>query len=425
MQARAAQVVFLICAVVFLFRGPYRCLSSSPGDEASNYSAGRAWVQGHDPYDHTFLNKDFHNAGGPAFLVVNQHERAFMYPASALPYFAAVSWPLWHAATVLWLLLSLGLIAGAAFLVVDDLNVTAQFKFLIGSALLVFCSPALTGLITGNPGIAATGLTILSIYAARRGSLPLSGLLLGIATSVKPQIAIVAIAAFAIWRYWRPLWIAFGIASASMLIGLARAGSVQTALLWMQHFRSTLAMASAPTGVADSSALSSSSWQMVNVEALAAIFTQNRALAHIAAWLVCGLIAAVFLTFRLRSKRPTFANDVAFLACVSLLPVYHRAYDANILLLTIPLIVQLPRKFQIPIAAALVLLGSPCERLFLSASGTVISGTSIGLGLLIHFSALVVFLLALFITAAQQSAPLAGTEPEIPRQQVSSLSLTD
>lgn len=396
-------LVFAVCLCTFLFRGPYRYLQAEPGDNATNYSAGRCWLKGQDPYDHAKLNVEFHAAGGPAYLTVNQHERASIYPPGSMPFFAAVSWMPWRISAFMWLLLSLALISVAAYLVIAALPVSAAAKWLTGSVILVESSTALFGLLTGNPSIPAVALTVIAIYAARQNAFRISGVLLGCAASIKPQVAIVAVVILAIWRYWRPLMIALGIVSAATLAGMARAGSFQTANVWWQDLQTNIRLANAPTGVADFSPFSSSSWQMVNVQAIAAIFVPRNAV-DLTVWIVCGLLLACYIGLRVRTTKPEFWADVAFFACFLLLPVYHRAYDATVLLLVIPFVVFTYRTGMRALAAGmagcLLILGSPYERWILRRLGTLISGPSIRWGLLIHLQAVLVLLLTMLVIAA-------------------------
>jgi Glycosyltransferase family 87 len=412
----AAVLLFLLCLVSFLIRGPYRYLHGEPGDYATNYSAGRCWAKGENPYDHPVLDREFHASGGPPEIVVNQHERGSIYLISAMPFFALVSWMPWKTAMIVWLLLSLACIGSGLLSILIKLPATANAKWLIGGAALALCTPTLFGLLAGNPSIPVVGLTIVAVYLAIAQRPFWSALCLGLAFSVKPQVAIAAVLALALWKYWTPVLISVAALAGSTLVGYARAGSVHNVLHWITSLRTNIQLGNAPGGVTDFSLASGVSWQMVNAQAVTSIFLPDRVSANVAAWVLCALLTLLYITLRARAKRLSLTRDFGFLACLSMLPVYHRVHDADILLVLIAVAVELWRNNQkalaTSIAVCMAVLFAPVEKFILTVLGTSISDGSLLRALLIHCSAVLVLILTALTAAAvweRSDGPLTTT----------------
>jgi hypothetical protein len=77
---------------------------------------------------------------------------------------------------------------------------------------------------------------------------------------------------------------------------------------------------------------------MINLQTVASVFWDDPHIYNPVAYLVCAplLLIWVFVTLRSRPSPKRAWLALAAVAALSLLPVYHRQYDAKILLLTVP-----------------------------------------------------------------------------------------
>jgi hypothetical protein len=77
---------------------------------------------------------------------------------------------------------------------------------------------------------------------------------------------------------------------------------------------------------------------VINLQSAIAIFRDEPAFYNVASYLVCGslLLLGAVRTIRARRSQANAWFALAAIAALSMLPVYHRLYDAKLLLLTIP-----------------------------------------------------------------------------------------
>jgi hypothetical protein len=77
---------------------------------------------------------------------------------------------------------------------------------------------------------------------------------------------------------------------------------------------------------------------IIDLQTVISVFRDDPAIYNPASYLICGSLLLVWLVGRYRSRRSPAKEllGLASLAALSMLPTYHRQYDAKLLLLTIP-----------------------------------------------------------------------------------------
>jgi hypothetical protein len=153
---------------------------------------------------------------------------------------------------------------------------------------------------------------------------------------------------------------------------------------WMPELESNLAASSARGGLNDPGPVSTGGHGIglvINLQAILSFFRDDPRFYNPATYLVCGVLLLLWLIKTLRSRfTPAGAwFALAAIAPLSLLPVYHRSYDAKLLLLTVPA------------CAMLWVEGGPIAwiALLINASGFVLTGDltwAIILGIINHLS---------------------------------------
>jgi len=178
-------------------------------------------------------------------------------------------------------------------------------------------------------------LCVLAIYLATRrrdiGDI-LAGILLGIATILKPQLA-GALLLFYLFQPRHRIWIVgVGLFALANFIGVARLAMAR--VHWLATFQATLGSIGGPGGFNDASLANAVRWQLINLQVPLFDLLSTRWQVNLLAWLIVAMLCLLFLLVWKRAAHP--AGDALAAAVpliLSLLPVYHRYYDALILVL--------------------------------------------------------------------------------------------
>jgi len=256
-----------------------------------------------------------------------------VYPPTSL----VVVWPLtvlsWPAARVIWLGLNVLLsgLAWAAAVNLVGLRLTDWRALLLG-AIWSQLGPFATCVRLGNPAAHAVALSVLGIWCGWKRRDLCAGALIGLAAALKPQIGGVFIVYFAVTRRFTAAGVSVALLALITAIGAARLAHVP----WLESFRGNLQATSMAGATNDPSTANPKRWQMVNLQYPLHTFLDNRMLVTGVAWIFTAAAGLVYLRllWAAGSDRPEMlVAGIPALLC--LLPVYHRYYDA--LLMVIPL----------------------------------------------------------------------------------------
>lgn len=357
----------MVCLVFFLDRGAYRALwFSTTGDFSTVYAAARCWLHGENPYDRTDLVRELARAGAPADIQREQQINPFVYLPAALPWMSPFAILPWRAANTAWCLLSLALFGLSLWTILQHCELSRHGKWLAASAALLF-SPTYVGVYDGNPGVVVIALIALSILRPARRVWSASGIALGIALCFKPQLALAAIGVFLLWRRGKPLIVAALVFALATTIGITVLSGGGHRWLWWQTEQDNVKASFVPGGQSDPAPLSPVAWQMINGQSLSSYLTPASGRYNGIIWLLAAVLLAAFLVRRARGAGSPW-QDIAFCSAVTLTVSYHRYYDAQLLLLLLPLLACLWRQKQGQsfgmIAACLLLLAFPIQSWF-------------------------------------------------------------
>lgn len=245
-----------------------------------------------------------------------------------------------QAAETLWLLLTAGLLALSAFLIADISG--EKFSLLwacLAGFLLLNCENIL---VVGNVAGLVVSFCVIAAWCFIKERFQLLGvLLLAFSLCLKPHDS-----GF-IWLFFLLSGGVFRkralqtLAVVGVLAGLAMIWLQPVSPHWMQELHQNHVLVSAPGGTSDPgpSGLSSDMiCQVIDLQAAFTSFTSNLHASQYAGLLVGGLAIVLWmiLVLRRKSTRKGMILALAAISALSLLPVYHRPYDAKLLLLTIP-----------------------------------------------------------------------------------------
>ena len=342
-------LLILLCSAFSIATG--RWLDQSSGAGTSSYRAvyygARCLLQHADPYDPSEFSRIYMAESGalprdparrPFFLravmvCVNLPTTLFLLIPLAL-----VPWGLSHA---LWLaLIAICLTIGAVL--AYDLSVKdgSRFPLLLICLLMANCQVLFT---VANTAGAAVGLCVIAVWCFVRHRFEWIGVFaLAISLALKPHDSGL------IW-----VWLLLSG-------GLLRRRALQTAILvaaitipavlvvaqssphWRAELAGNLAATSAHGDISDpgpaSSSRKGSADVIISLQTALSLLRDDPAFYNPASLVISGCLLALVLvsTIRTKARFPDAWLGIAAIAALTMLPSYHRPYDARLLLLAVP-----------------------------------------------------------------------------------------
>jgi hypothetical protein len=345
---RKALLCLALSGAIFITWGSFIGATSHSGMGAFKaiFYGTRCLMQDSDPYNPPAFQRVYQSEGGslPADPVQALLFRRAMLVCVNLPTSLFLVAPLallpWRIASLLWIALNAaGLLLGALLVwMVAEVNALKPATSLI---CLLLCNAELV-LALGNLAGITISLCIIAVWCFLEERLVRTGIVcLAVSMVLKPHDAGL------IWLYFL---LAGGLHRKRALQALVVAAALALpAILWVSHvsprwfpeLHANLAALSAHGSVNDPGPDSLSFHSADHVISLQAPFSLVRddpRFYNPASYVTCGLL---FLAFTIRVLKSRFTQQNAWFAlaaisALSMLPVYHRAYDAKLLLLTVP-----------------------------------------------------------------------------------------
>jgi hypothetical protein len=393
--------VLILGSLVFLWRGPIRAVTTVQHDFALIYASARAWLVGMDPYTADDVRAAWAGAAGlpDRDPMGGRDSNVLLYPPGAFVVLAPVAALPWPIASIAWagantLLFGVSVWAIAALAWPRDSRCRTRSEpgrlgLLAFVALAIWLAPAAT-----NAGLGQTAMLSMVLIAAAqvarqraqvKRALPQSapsdgvpqhpvpseeflphpsdqnplgtagrigsgylgllcgaGIALGAATALKPQMALLFVVYELGRRRWQIAAIAAGVCVLFMLIG---AGRMQLAGIdWWTSWQANLGQF---TVVADGDPTRTNAIRhhMLNLHYPLHNFTDHRQVVRLAVLAILGILSlAYFLVDRRRGQAQGEDNSellsLSMAAVVTLLIVYHRFYDAVLLLFPLALAIK-------------------------------------------------------------------------------------
>jgi hypothetical protein len=170
------------------------------------------------------------------------------------------------------------------------------------------------------------------VSQAQDGSELLAATLIGMAICLKPQIGLPFLACYFLRRRWRLCGIAAGVVFAIAILALVRLAIGGTH--WLQNYRIDNKVLLATGILSNFTERNPIRFSLINLQVLFYALLRHAAAANVLAFAISATLFAIWLVLMLRSWPEN--NDVLLplstLAVLSLFPVYHRFYDAFLLI---------------------------------------------------------------------------------------------
>jgi hypothetical protein len=325
------------------------------------YAASRAWLVGELPYDAASVRSAFDAAAGDSRqdAMNTRTSEVLVYPPPALAALSPLAALPWRIAAPLWTVLSIAMYAGAIALLAAIAGLRGPWRLLFAGLALLLC-PMHTLLWQGQTAAPVLLFVALSAWlihvtqppAPRLGRSShaatthiIAGVLLGIASVLKPQLGFV----FLVYHAGRFRWtvtVAGGLTIAALTtLAIARMGLAGVA--WLNPYRANLA---AFTATSDASPLSINPirYHLLNLH-----YPLHTILGDAApvGMLVLAIVAAASLVYlRLDWHRDADLGErhvlghellsLSMAAAVTLVVAYHRIYDAVLLLIPLAMLLS-------------------------------------------------------------------------------------
>jgi len=252
--------------------------------------------------------------------------------------FALLSWPLAHA---LWTALTAIAFTIASFLIFQiAAKHSADTAFCLICIMLVNCGVLFAG---GNAAGIAVSLCVIAAWTFIEERFVILGVLfLGASLAIKPHDSGL------IWLYFLLSGSVHRKRALQSLIVVAVLAVPavmwvhQVAPNWLQEMPSNLLATSARGGNADpgpSSGMTSGPGTIIDLQTVFSVLRDDPRFYNIATYCVCGPLLLIWVFFVIRRGASTKGTNwlaLAAISVLSLVPIYHRPYDAKLLLLTIP-----------------------------------------------------------------------------------------
>lgn len=309
------------------------------------YFGTRCLIEHRDPYQESELLKVFESEGGgnlsdPTEAGRKQAEMLYVnVPTSFLVVapFAQLKWP---AAHLLWMTVTGAALMLSAFLIWSLASEASPI--LSGALICIWIINCIPLLLLGNAAGIAISFCAIGVWTFARRRFEMLGVtLFSLSIVLKPQdICLVWLFyLLAGGTYRRRAWQIFSL---SMLLCLgAIAWTSQSSPNWPSELHQNIVSTITPGGVNDpgpSHLRTLTVGTMTDLQSVLSIFWNNPRFYDAASFTICGALMLLWILAFLRSSSP--ARDpwlaLAFVSCLTLLPVYHRTHDAKLLLLVIP-----------------------------------------------------------------------------------------
>jgi hypothetical protein len=318
-------------AAEWLVRGTLRGLRDSSDYFKNGYCASAAWLQGKDPYGVDDVAEIWSQTG--SYLGLLTQEKRPLYPPPTLvliaPYAAQPCWAshvTWQVTLHVLALLAIGALVVDSQFARDD----PRLPFLI--AALAALAPLHSGLAKGQLAVASISCTILAIVAYGRERPNLSGVLLGIATALKPQLGLAFTGYFVLRGRWRPATWALAITAVCGAIAIGR--MALAGVDWVPSYLDNYHWFNDPDRNMDAGRGNPYRYMLINLQMALFGWTESRAAVQAIALSATAALSLTYIALLRRVPRDEFlASGLVGVLC--LLPVYHSNYDALVLALPV------------------------------------------------------------------------------------------
>jgi hypothetical protein len=205
-----------------------------------------------------------------------------------------------------------------------------DFRARLFLALVLALAPLHTGIGTANPAILAVTLTVGTVWAERKGRGKTAGILLAIAVCMKPTVAGALLLYYLLRRRWKVF--AFACAAAAVIgaVGIFRLSPV--GVPWLESYRESTRKMFSAGSLDDFARNDGIRFNMINAQVLFYGLLKSAPVADRLARLLGASLLGVWVWLLYRQRKTSEVLEISAISVLSLISVYHRFYDAALLI---------------------------------------------------------------------------------------------
>jgi len=326
--------LLLFAAAHAMVRGPVSIKGhANLCDFASPWASSRLWLTGQNPYDNSLLWDTWIKSRG-AFDTEHSFWLALMPPGAYAALSPIGALPAGPAAGA-WLIISavsvFVILATTLSLARIPIQSLTAWLFIAGALAM---APVQTVVAVGQLSLPVIALLFAAMWLARDNRDLLAGIALGVAGAIKPQLVAPFFLYYLFVGKWRVFWPAIAAAIVLTVIGVL---PLQLrGIPWYSQWSQNIGIGAGAFGPNDPTPTGPWRHQMIDLRLWLFTLLENRE-AVVAATLGISLVLAILyivLLSRVRHLQDQLL-PLAALASLTLLPIYHRAYDATLLVLAL------------------------------------------------------------------------------------------
>jgi Glycosyltransferase family 87 len=331
------------------------------------YSSSKCLLDRCNPYDSADLRREYvkgHGDVSPASDLSAFRPYQALYPPSSLFWVLPFALLPWKPAVILWVIISGLLFATAALLMADLCNCWTSP---LPQALLgLFVATSSMLLTTAQPSGLAISLCAIGVWSLiRNRALTLGTICFSLSLALKPQIGGLALIYFLLAggsRRGRVFTILL-VAALFCVPGVLWAATVPAAAHWLYDMTANLAGSATRGSINDPGPTNFNAPTVTNLQSVVAVFDDVPRVYNPITWATVGFLLLIWAYVAWRAV-PSLEKDllgVAAIACLCLLPIYHRHYDVRLLILTFPAVAMLIKQGRtagvLAVLASLAVIG--------------------------------------------------------------------
>ena len=336
----APLAVVILCCLIYAVRGYYdQRITLQSLDFKTVYGGAKCLLHGCDPYDSTQILREYAAAGGPTDDMRPFRPHEPIYFPSALSLLTPFALLPWEPAHLVWLAISTASFV-VGILLIFELS-THSFPLLTAFVLGSFVLTSTTLIMLAQPAQLTIGLCAIAVWCLLRERYVRLGILcFALSLTLKPHVT------GPIWLYFllrdaNSRKAAYQVLVATVVIcvpGIIWASVMPASSHWMTEIPANVKGITSHGLVGDPGPANDAASSIAGLHPLLSLYRDNPTFYNQAAAWIGLVLLVVWLVPVLRMRRSMERDYLALaaIACISLLPVYHREYDTRILLLTFP-----------------------------------------------------------------------------------------
>lgn len=350
----ALLTLLILFGLLFVWRGPVRGITGGQ-DLAHLYVASTLWLEGGNPYDGEQCVACLDRAGHADPQIVRYGS---YYPPPTIASLVPLGLVDWETTRLIWLVLSLFATGAMAWALAQWAEIDDTVTRWLAVLLLVFAWGAVaTSLSLGQLSLVSAACLLVGVVLLDRGRAWSAGLLIGLGCLIKPQLGIGFLVLLGLRRHWLSLGVSAGLIAVVTAMGVGRL--MVTVPDWAETLAGNYSATSLAGQAIDASVGSVFRHHMIDGRVLLHLIVPSEWVNLATIGFVAMLAGlAILRLFRLGLRSHTLLS-VAGVGLLLMLPVYHRYYDAVLVLPLLVLVLnQLKRRPSdwVMIAIGLLLL---------------------------------------------------------------------